>query len=84
MRVKDDVERLAFLFVSGDYTLRRLSAETGISKSMLHNVFRHDLPKVNSGLYSEVDALLKLNKADSAKRGAAATKAMWMAKKKAV
>lgn len=69
MKKQRDIEGLARKFVKGKMTLRSLASVSNVSKSSLHNYFRHKLPKINRSLYLEVDELLNINRKEGPIRG---------------
>ena len=66
--------RLGEYIIEHQSTVRDTAAVFGISKSTVHKDVTAVLPKLNSGLYSEVRAVLDTNKEERHLRGGEATK----------
>lgn len=72
-----DIERrvidIARAMVRSGATVRALAREYGVSKSTVHKDMTQRLKRVDPGLYAEVSAVLRLNKAERHIRGGRAT-----------
>lgn len=66
--------RLGEYIIEHQSTVRDAAAVFGVSKSTVHKDLTALLPKLNSGLYREVRAVLDLNKEERHLRGGEATK----------
>ena len=66
--------RLGEHIIEHKSTVRETAAVFGISKSTVHKDLTALLPRLNSGLYKEVRAILDLNKEERHLRGGEATK----------
>ena len=65
---------------SGD-TVRACAAKFGVSKTTIHKDMRERLPKLNSDMSREVDAVLRRNLQERHLRGGEATRRKYKAKK---
>ena len=66
--------RLGEYLIEHQSTVRDTAAAFGISKSTVHKDVTAVLPKLNTGLYKEVRAVLDVNKEERHLRGGEATK----------
>ena len=73
--------RLGEYIIEHQSTVRDTAAVFGISKSTVHKDVTAILPKLNIGLYSEVRAVLDINKEERHLRGGEATKQKYAAMK---
>ena len=65
---------LAVYIIENRATVRAAAKKFGVSKSTVHKDLTERLPRANPGLYSQVRALLDLNKAERHIRGGLATR----------
>ena len=65
---------LAVYIIENRTTVRAAAKIFGVSKSTVHKDLTERLPRVSPGLYSQVRALLDLNKAERHIRGGLATR----------
>ena len=65
---------LAVYIIENRSTVRAAAKKFGVSKSTVHKDLTERLPRVNTGLYRQVRALLDLNKAERHIRGGLATR----------
>ncbi len=65
---------LAVYIIENRATVRAAAKVFGVSKSTVHKDLTERLPRVKPGLYSQVRALLDLNKAERHIRGGLATR----------
>ena len=85
--MRDNVEeraiRLGEYIIEKKGTVRESAKAFGISKSTVHKDLTTRLPKLNSGLFREVRAVLDLNKEERHIRGGEATKRKYQLSRKA-
>ena len=62
-------------------TVRACAAKMGVSKTTIHKDMRERLPKLNSDMSREVDAVLRRNLQERHLRGGEATRRKYKAKK---
>lgn len=72
--LEDRAIRLGEYIIEHQSTVRDTAAVFGVSKSTVHKDITTLLPKLNSGLYKEVRAVLDINKEERHLRGGEATK----------
>ena len=72
--LEDRAIRLCEYIIEHQSTVRDTAAVFGVSKSTVHKDITTLLPKLNSGLYKEVRAVLDVNKEERHLRGGEATK----------
>ncbi|MEE3492623.1 sporulation transcriptional regulator SpoIIID [Ruminococcus sp.] len=72
--LEDRAIRLGEYIIEHQSTVRNTAAVFGVSKSTVHKDITTLLPKLNSGLYKEVRAVLDVNKEERHLRGGEATK----------
>lgn len=72
--VEERAIRLGEYIIEKKSTVRESAGVFGISKSTVHKDLTSRLPRLNSGLYREVRAVLDLNKEERHIRGGEATK----------
>lgn len=72
--LEDRAVRLGEYIIEHQSTVRDTASVFGISKSTVHKDITTLLPKLNSGLYKEVRAVLDVNKEERHLRGGEATK----------
>ena len=72
--LEDRAIRLGEYIIEHQSTVRDTAAVFGVSKSTVHKDITTLLPKLNSGLYKEVCAVLDVNKEERHLRGGEATK----------
>ena len=72
--LEDRAIRLGEYIIEHQSTVRDTAAVFGVSKSTVHKDITTLLPKLNSGLYKEVRAVLDVNKEERHLRGGEATK----------
>lgn len=72
--LEDRAVRLGEYIIEHQSTVRDTAAVFGISKSTVHKDITTLLPKLNTGLYKEVRAVLDINKEERHLRGGEATK----------
>ena len=65
---------LAVYIIENRATVRAAAKKFGVSKSTVHKDLTERLPHVNPGLFTQVRALLDLNKAERHIRGGLATR----------
>lgn len=71
--------RLAQYMVDQNATVRQTAAQFGISKSTVHKDITTRLRGLNSVLYAQVQAVLRINKQERHIRGGRATQAKYRA-----
>lgn len=72
--LEDRAVRLGEYIIEHRSTVRETASVFGVSKSTVHKDLTTLLPKLNSGLYKEVRAVLDVNKEERHLRGGEATK----------
>ena len=72
--LEDRALRLGEYIIEHHSTVRDTAAVFGVSKSTVHKDITTLLPKLNTGLYKEVRAVLDVNKEERHLRGGEATK----------
>lgn len=72
--IEDRALRLGEYIIEHQSTVRDAAAVFGVSKSTVHKDLTTLLPKLNTGLYKEVRAVLDVNKEERHLRGGEATK----------
>ena len=76
--VEERAIRLGEYIIEKKSTVRESAGVFGISKSTVHKDLTSRLPKLNSGLYKEVRAVLDINKEERHLRGGEATKQKYL------
>lgn len=74
---------LALYIIENNATVRKTAKKFGISKSTVHKDVSERLKKLNPSLYSEVKAVLDVNKSERHIRGGLATREKYALKKSA-
>ena len=72
--LEDRAIRLGEYIIEHQSTVRETASVFGVSKSTVHKDITVLLPKLNTGLYKEVRAVLDVNKEERHLRGGEATK----------
>ncbi len=72
--IEERAVRLGEHIIEHQCTIRETAAAFGVSKSTVHKDLTTLLPRMNSGLFKEVRAVLDLNKEERHLRGGEATK----------
>ena len=72
--IQERAVRLGEYIIEHNSTVRETAAVYGVSKSTVHKDLTALLPRLNSGLYKEVRAVLNRNKEERHLRGGQATK----------
>lgn len=72
--LEDRAVRLGEYIIEHQSTVRETASVFGVSKSTVHKDLTAILPKLNTGLYKEVRAVLDVNKEERHLRGGEATK----------
>ncbi len=74
---------LALYIIENNTTVRKTAKKFGISKSTVHKDVSERLKKLNPSLYSQVKAVLDVNKSERHIRGGLATQKKYALKKSA-
>jgi putative DeoR family transcriptional regulator (stage III sporulation protein D) len=76
--VEERAVRLGEYIIEKRSTVRESAKVFGISKSTVHKDLTSRLPRLNSGLYKEVRAVLDVNKEERHLRGGEATRQKYL------
>ena len=76
--VEERAVRLGEYIIENRSTVRESAKAFGISKSTVHKDLTSRLPRLNSGLYKEVRAVLDVNKEERHIRGGEATRIKYL------
>ena len=76
--VEERAVRLGEYIIEKKSTVRESAKVFGISKSTVHKDLTSRLPRLNSGLYKEVRAVLDVNKEERHLRGGEATRRKYL------
>jgi putative DeoR family transcriptional regulator (stage III sporulation protein D) len=76
--VEERAVRLGEYIIEKKTTVRESARAFGVSKSTVHKDLTCRLPRLNSGLYQEVRAVLDVNKEERHLRGGEATRQKYM------